>query len=235
VIAILVPVLGRAHQIEPLLASIAAATEEEYRVVFICSPDDPTREVCLKSDADTVTVPWGPNRADFAKKINRAYATVEEEEWYFQAATDLVFHPGWAERALHVAQSSRCGVIGTNDLGNPMVKRGNHSTHILFSRAYIEKFGGTFDGSGAIFSEVYDHQFVDTEFVQTALFRKQFKSSLRSHVEHMHPHWGKGEMDATYEKSERSFREDARIFNERMRRMRRGLGSKPYQNRRIIR
>lgn len=226
-LAILVPVLGREHQIDPLLESIAASTSD-YRVFFICSPSDPVREVCLSRDADTITVPWEPDRADFAKKINCAYGLVEED-WYFQAATDLVFQPGWETRALRMAQTSRCGVIGTNDLGNPSVKRGNHSTHILFSRAYIEEYGGTFDDSGTVFSEVYDHNFCDTEFVQAAILRGQFKSSLRSIVEHMHPHWGKGLMDDTYEKSERLFREDAKIHNERMRRMRRELGTRPQR------
>jgi hypothetical protein len=217
VLAILVPVLGRDHQIEPLLESIAASTESPYRVVFICSPSDPAREICLASDADTVIVPWEPDRADFAKKINLAYNTFEED-WYFQAATDLVFQPGWDTRAFHVARNSRCGVIGTNDLGNPSVQRGHHATHIIFSRAYIEEYGsGTFDGSGAVFSELYDHQFCDTEFIQTAKLRKQFKPSLRSVVEHMHPHWGKGEMDGTYLKSERSYREDAALYSQRMR------------------
>jgi len=232
-IAILVPVLGRPHQIGPLLESIAAATDVDYKVVFICSPSDPTQEVCRDSEADTITVPWEPERADFAKKINCAYRAIEEE-WYFQAATDLVFQEGWASRALHVAQASRCGVIGTNDLGNPAVKKGNHATHIVFSRAYIEEHGGTFDSSGAVFSEVYDHQFCDTEFVQTALSRGQFKPSLRSIVEHMHPHWGKGEMDDTYLKSERSFREDMTIYHQRMQILR-GDSQHRYRSSRIAR
>lgn len=213
---ILVPVLGRAHQIEPLLESIAAATKVDYRVLFICSPNDPAQEVCLASEADTMTVSWEPGRADFAKKINLAYEETNDE-WYFQGATDLVFHPGWDTAALQVARGGLTGVIGTNDLGNAQVKRGIHSTHTLFSRAYIEQYGGTFDGTGAVFSEEYDHQFVDTEFVQTAVLHHQFRPSLRSTVEHMHPHWAKGEMDETYEKSAREYHEDAAIYNQRMR------------------
>ena len=233
-LAILVPVLRREHQIAPLLESLAATTDVDYRVIFICSPSDHGAiEVCLASEGDTITVPWVPDRADFAKKINLAYGMVEEE-WYFQAATDLVFQEKWASRAFHIAQASRCGVIGTNDLGNPLVKKGNHATHIIFSRAYIEQHGGTFDNTGAVFSEVYDHQFVDTEFVQTALRRGQFKPSLRSIVEHMHPHWGKGEMDDTYVKSERSFREDMTLFNQRMR-MLRGVSPTRYRSSRVPR
>lgn len=237
-LAILIPVLGREHQIDSVLQSIERATKIEHRVIFVCSKSDPVRKACLRSSAEVITVPWEPDRADFAQKINRAYE-LTDDEWYFQAATDLKFHPSWAERALQVAGLHKAGVIGTNDLGNPSVKKGNHSTHILFSRSYIEEYGGTYDDSGTVFSTAYDHQFVDTEFVQTALLRRQFRASLRSCVEHMHPHWGKGEMDDTYRKSERSFLEDARVYNARMRKIRTSfgvdVGNKPYRNRRMVR
>lgn len=226
-LAILVPVLGRAHQIEPLLNSIAENTDVDYRVVFICSPDDTeARETCLASEADTITVHWEPDRADFAKKVNLAFETVEEE-WLFQGATDLLFQEKWASRALAIGDKRRVGVVGTNDLGNPLVKRGAHSTHTFFSRSYIEHFGGTFDGSGSVFSVEYDHEFVDTEFIQTAILRRQFQASPRSFVEHLHPHWGKGEMDTTYEKATRGFLDDARIYNARMKICKLQLGQRP--------
>lgn len=224
-IAIIVPVLGRAHQIEPLLANIAEATDVEYRVVFVCSPgDDEARDACIASEADTIVVEWEPGRADFAMKVNRAFRDTEEE-WIFQGATDLRFHQEWASRALRTGEARRVGVVGTNDLGNPLVKRGTHSTHTLFSRAYIDQHGGTFDNSGVVFSEHYQHQFVDTEFIQTAILRKQFAPCIRSVVEHLHPHWNKGEMDETYEKATRDFREDAKIYNNRMRQARRVIGN----------
>lgn len=225
-IAILVPVLGRSQQIKPLLESIHATTGVEHRVIFVCSPGDEATKVCKKTGEETVVVPWEPGRADFARKINLVFPRVSEP-WVFQGATDLKFHPQWAERALHVAEASRIGVVGTNDLGNPSVVRGKHSTHILFSRDYIERFGGTYDNTGIVFSEEYDHQFVDTEFIQTAILRRQFQPCLRSVVEHLHPHWGKGEMDDTYVKSEREFREDAKIFNNRMRQARRFAKQRP--------
>ena len=215
-LAILVPVLGRPHQIGPLLESLARTTTSEYRVVFICSPSDETKEVCLASDGDTIVVPWEPAHADFQKKINLAFDSTEEP-WLFQAATDLVFHPGWDHHALAVATRLGVGVVGTNDMGNPMVKRGKHSTHTLFSRDYIETFGGTYDDTGRVFSEAYNHQFVDTEFIQTAIHRKQFSFSQRSLVEHLHPHWKKGEMDSTYEKATGSWREDQALYVERIR------------------
>ena len=39
-ISIFIPVLGRAHQIKPLLENISATTVAEHTTVFICSPHD---------------------------------------------------------------------------------------------------------------------------------------------------------------------------------------------------
>lgn len=215
-IAILVPLLGRAHQIDPLLTNIAAATSTPHRVVLICSPQDDTRQAARASDADTIVVPWSPGRADYARKLAAGYLATDEP-WLFQGASDLVFHPNWDLAALKAAKAKGRGVVGTNDLGNPLVKRGRHSTHSLISRDYIETYGGTADGTGLIFSEAYDHQYTDNEFIETARRRKQFIFARNSIVEHLHPHWGKAETDPTYEKALRRTKQDMQLFMARRR------------------
>jgi len=214
-IALLVPVLGRAHQIQPLFENISAATQTDHRVIFICSParfDKEAVAACRAiKEAVTLKASWKPGRADYAMKLGLGFHGTDEP-WLFQGATDLVFYAGWDLSALAVARQTNCGVIGTNDLGNPLVKRGRHSTHTLFSREYIEQYGGTADGSGVIFSEAYDHQWTDSEFIETATLRRQFAFARRSVVEHLHPHWGKAEMDETYEKAHRATSNDQKLF-----------------------
>lgn len=214
-IAILVPVLGRAHQIKPLLQSIGSATTTEHRVVFIFSPgDDEPMAEAEGTEAVSILATWAPDRADYAKKLALGFR-LTEEPWLFQGATDLQFYAGWDTNALRLARQSHASVIGTNDLGNPLVKRGQSSTHTLFSREYIEKYGGTADNSGLIFSEAYDHQWTDNEFIDTARLRRQWAFSRRSVVEHMHPHWNKGDMDSTYEKATRATTDDQRLYMRR--------------------
>jgi hypothetical protein len=214
VIALLIPVLGRPQQIKPLLASVAENTSSAHRVVFIFSPGDTAIEEAKDSQALLLTATWQPGKADYAKKLALGFEQTDEP-WLFQGATDLVFYPGWDVYALKLAERTGCGVVGTNDLGNPLVKRGRHSTHSLFARSYITHYGGTSDGTGLIFSEAYDHQWTDSEFIETATRRRQFVFSKRSIVEHLHPHWGKSEMDATYEKAHRSTSHDQRMFMQR--------------------
>jgi len=153
VIDVLVPILGRSPL--EMLKTLWAFTTTPYQVYFICSPNDDQIATCQASGHVTWVVDWEPGRADFAKKINWAFARTNSE-WVFQGADDIRFSPNWDVEALKV--SARAGVIGTNDLHNPSVKAGHSATHILFRRSYIEDYGGTFDGSGAVFSEAYDHQ-----------------------------------------------------------------------------
>lgn len=218
-LVILIPCLGRPQNVKPVVDSIRLATGA-HRILFLCSPGD-TEQISAvkKSGADHIVVPWQSDKADFALKINHAYEHHTDEDWIFQAADDLTFRVGWDRHAINAAERYRVGVVGTNDLGNPLVKRGKHSTHTLFSRAYIEEYGGTFDGSGVVFCELYDHQWTDNEFVETAMQRGQFVSCPRAVVEHMHPHWGKGQMDDTYLKALRATREDRALFGQRMKKI----------------
>ncbi len=211
-IAILVPVLGRAQQIGPLAANLAEVTTNPFTLVCICTPGDEEAIDAAKTHADTTILTTYPaGRADYAKKLALGFAH-SEEEWFFQGATDLVFHGGWDSGALAIARRTGRLVIGTNDLGNPLVMRGQTSTHTLFHRSYIEQWGGTCDGSGLIFSQAYDHQWTDSEFIETAKRRNKFAFAKNSHVEHMHPHWGKAEEDDTYKKAHRATTRDMALF-----------------------
>ena len=146
VIDLLIPVLGRPSNVQPLLDSIVGNTIGPYQIIFICSPgDDEQIEACRKSGYNTWVVEWEPARADYARKINWAFAQTDSE-WIFQGADDIRFSKDWDTKALRYGE--RFSVIGTNDLHNPSVKRGIHSTHILFRRSYIEKYGGTFEDPG---------------------------------------------------------------------------------------
>lgn len=222
-ITIIVPVLGRAHQIQPLLGNIAESTSVDHQVVFVCSPNDTlARQACESSGAQTIIATWGRGAGDFARKVALAYESTQGE-WIFQGATDIEFVPGWDLAALELAGSGAL-VIGTNDEGNPSVVSGQHSTHTLISRSYCDDPGASMDGPGTVFSLAYKHQFVDSELVKLAQSREVWAFSQDSIVRHNHPHWGRSEMDSTYELGLSSFGSDRIMFNER-----RKLWAKPVR------
>lgn len=227
-VRVLVPMLGRAHLVEGLVENLRSTSEAP--VLFICSPGDRDAIVaCNQTGEDVLVVEWQPGRADYAKKINAGYRDTEEP-WVFTGASDLVFRPDWDVHALVVARRTGAGVIGTQDTQNAMVKRGLQSTHSLVSRAYVEEYGGTFDSTGAIYSEAYDHQFVDMELVETAKLRGRWAFSKRSVVEHRHPHWKTAEDDDTYRKAMRQTTQDRRLYVQRMRRFERVEARRPRQS-----
>jgi len=214
VIDILVPVLARPQNAQPLVDSIRENTVVEHRILFLCSPFDVDEiNAVHETGADIHNVNWEAGPGDWAKKINRGYR-LTDYPFMLLGADDLRFHEGWDIEVLRVAEETGAGVIGTNDLGNATVMRGRHSTHPLVRRSYIDN-QGTIDEPGRVLHEGYHHQWVDTELVQTAQMRQQWAFAKQSRVEHLHPFWKKGEMDATYEKALSTSAEDHQHFQER--------------------
>lgn len=217
VIAIIVPILGRAERAQLLLSSIRTSTTVPHRILLVLSPNDPTNPDWKHTGADFIETPWEPGRGDFARKINLGFRETTEP-YVFLGATDLEFTPGWDEAALRVAEATGVGIIGTNDTFNPVVKKGKHATHPLVSRTYIDEMGGTLDGSGEIYCELYDHQCVDNELIEVAQVRDQWAFARDAVVIHHHPMYDNSSaMDATYEKALKKGRDDRVLFMRRRR------------------
>jgi glycosyltransferase involved in cell wall biosynthesis len=205
---IIIPVLGRPHRVAPLLKDIEAATPEPHRALFVADVDDPDEIQALEdAGAEYITVDRPRN---YSAKINAAYRATTEPV-LLAAADDLHFHPGWLTAALAHLSETVC-VVGTNDMGNPRVMKGEHSTHTLFTREYIETRSGVIDRPNTVMNEDYPHDYCDDEFVGTAKARKCFAMAFDSYVEHLHHAWGKGEKDAVYVKAEAMRRTGRRLF-----------------------
>lgn len=194
-VVILVPVLDRPGHVAPLVESITAATPEPHRVVFIATRGD-TAQIDAIHAVPNVDLLQIDEPGTYVRKINAGF-TATTEPLVFAAADDLRFHPGWYPAATaHLTDQIQ--VVGTNDLGNPRVMAGRHATHNLFTRDYIDRRGGTVDGPGLVMHDGYRHWYCDDEFVGTAQRRGVWAFAPDSHVEHLHPIFGKGEMDDTY-------------------------------------
>jgi hypothetical protein len=213
-IDILIPVLGRPHRAAPLVQNIRDTTTEEHTITFLCSPDDAEEtDACTNTGADVWTVGWDPRSADYSRKINHGFS-LTTNEFVFMAADDLTFEPRWDTHALRAANSGPgYDVVGTNDLANAQVRRGQFGTHCLIRRRYVTEKGGTADGGpGTVLHEGYDHNFVDRELCHVAQHRGVFAFARHSHVKHSHPLWRTAPDDPTYRKALRHFRQDQRLF-----------------------
>lgn len=198
-LAILVPVLARPQNVEPLLASIAQTTPP-CRVLFICDPDD-TDEINAVDATGTEKILVNGN---YARKINQGISATSEP-YLFIGADDLRFQPGWAQQAFCKLDPAQ--VIGVNDL---IPRDREHTTHFLVSREYAE--GGQIDGASGLLHEGYEHERVDDELIAVARKRGVYVYAENSHVQHLHPIVGTAPDDPTYEKGRQMRRIDRKRF-----------------------
>lgn len=229
-IAIVVPVLNRPLLAQPLADNIRAATTVDHELWFVCSPKDTGELDAVRATGERhFVVAWDPGHGDFARKVNHAARWVNAD-WVFQAADDVTFEPGWDVAVLACAEATGALVIGTQDSGNPEVKRGRHSTHTLIARSYIKDPGASMDGPGTAFSTAYAHQWCDTELCQLAMARGVWAFCDEARVTHHHPFWaprgrrgaGADGLDDTYRLGMGPAAQDSRVFRRRQRMWTRG-------------
>ena len=212
-IDIIIPTIGRAHQLADVVQNIHAATLTEHRIVFAIERKDTASADAIAKLGECAV--YNTGTANYAGALNTAYRAFRGE-WIFTGADDLVFSHGWDSVAL-AAAGGWFQVIGTNDLLNAHVLKGYHSTHSLVRREYLDAVGGVVDeGPGSFYPECYDHNYCDTEFINTAKMRSRFRPCLDAVVEHLHVSTGKVEADETYLRSIRHYDDDARMYDMRM-------------------
>ena len=208
-VAVIVPVLRRPENAAPFMQSLKASTGLA-NVYAVCSEDDDA-DAWEAAGAKVVRT----DRVSFAMKVNDAYPHTHEP-WVFLVGDDVRFYSGWLDHAQLVAGNSGAKVIGTNDLGNDRVTSGEHATHMMIARDYIDETGASWDGPGIICHEGYRHWFVDDELVTAAKQRNVWAPALGSIVEHLHPAWGKAETDDTYVRGQRYAERDQHTFTGRL-------------------
>jgi GT2 family glycosyltransferase len=215
---VIVPVLHRPQNVRPLMESLRASTGLAT-AWFVGEEDDNEEHVEVVANGGQ----WisGPNAHTFAEKVNLAYRRLAMQgnpmgaPWVLLVGDDVRFRPGWLDHAQDVARRYDAKVVGTNDLANPRVVRGEHATHPLISRAYIDEHGASWDGPGVVCHDGYHHWHVDDEIVVAAKQRGVFQAAMGSQVEHLHPIAGKAEMDDVYRLGEKHAAADQELFARR--------------------
>ena len=206
---ILVPMLGRAHTIGPLLESVQKSTPGAH-VLWLCTDGDAEVLADLHGrKADLMT--FRPRTSgDYAHKINAGIrATIEP--LILMGACDIAPQPGWFEAAT-AKLSGRVQVVGTNDKGNPRTAKG-HSTHTLMTREYAQL--PTINGEPGPLYEGYSHEYVDHELVGTARQRGVYAHAADAVITHLHPMWGKADWDDSYRAQQERMRASAGRFRAR--------------------
>lgn len=214
-VAVLVPVMRRPHRAEPFMQSLRATTGLA-RAYAVADADDLDTIAAWKAAGATVlTGVWDEPGGTFAQKLNAGYQGTREP-WMFLVGDDVRFHPGWLDRAQYMAQATGAKVVGVNDLGNERTRKGEHATQVLVARDYVDEQGASWDGPGVFCHDGYGHWFVDDEIVVAAKQRQTFALALDAVVEHLHPLFGKAEMDEVYTLGQQRIEADRALFAARL-------------------
>jgi hypothetical protein len=184
-LVVLCPTRGRPRALAPLAQAFAAVTTG-YRMLFIVDDDD--RE--SQAAADLTGEDWiVSTKTGFPAKVNLGIRH-STEPLIFLGSDDVKPHPHWRERA-EAAMTDELAYVSCNDLGNKEVMRGDYATMVLVARWYAEL-------DEEFYPECYLHNAVDLEASALAKKRGAFVYVPDAIVEHLHPNYGKAEMDETY-------------------------------------
>jgi hypothetical protein len=216
---VIVPVLHRPENVAPFMQSLRASTGLAT-AWFVCEPDDDEEIDAIEDAGGIALIDRVGKSHTFAEKVNFAHewigeAVTDPAPWLLLVGDDVRFRPAWLDHALDVARRYGSNVVGTNDLCNPRVMRGEHATHPLIRRSYVDEVGASWDGPGNVCHEGYKHWFVDDEIVVAAKQRGTFQAALGSQVEHLHPMNGGAAMDEVYAAGEKNAEQDRRRFEQR--------------------
>jgi hypothetical protein len=217
--AVLVPVLGRPEHAEPFMASLRASTGLARAYALVDIGDDDAKLAWKQAGATVLPMVNHGRPGTFAEKVNAGYRATSTgpaaEPWLLLVGSDVRFHPGWLDHAQAAAQGDRYHVVGTNDLANPRVMAGDHATHPLIRRSYVDEVGASWDGPGVVAHEGYRHWFVDDEIVTAAKQRGVWTPALASRVEHLHPLFGGREADEVDALGQSHVTDDKALFERR--------------------
>jgi hypothetical protein len=174
--------------------------------------DDILKNVAETCDAKVLFL--GEEYPSYATAVNAGWKQTEAR-YLMTSDDDTAYREGWLDKCL-AEMGDGISVVGTNDLHNPFVLHGEHSTHSLFDRRYIEKVGATWDGGpGSFLHEGYDHNYTDSEAIEVARARKVFAPCLEAICEHRHFEWGMREQDGVTRRTRRRWHADWALFMER--------------------
>lgn len=209
-------------------------------VTAVANVDDQgTADAWRRAGANVITFVGHPGSYGQKANIVARWPSRVETPWMFLVGDDVCFHPGWLKNALTDLPDTAC-VVGVSEIGpNAVLDRGRispeyeatlrsaeHTNHFLLRMDYVRDRGASWDGPGTI-AGPYRHWFTNNELSLIARQRGAWVARPDSIVEHLHPYFGRGEMDDVYRIGEEHAAADQALWLQRVERFAPELLARP--------
>jgi hypothetical protein len=187
--------MGRPRLLFPLVWNIARTTPAGiFRIYFVVNADDTVTQHAVIGIEGALHMVLTQKKG-YPAAVN-AGVRASHERLIAIVNDDVKFHDGWWDGLRKVLRPN-ISVVATNDL-SPHTTNGDACTQPVVRRDYIEVLGGSWGEPGVAMHEGYFHNFSETELFVVAIQRGAAVFAPECVIEHVHPDWGKAEMDDTY-------------------------------------
>lgn len=212
-LAIFLPTYKRPGSLQRVATNIEEATTTSFTLYFGLERDDHAGIAAAKATGHKVVInrfwDYQGNWHGYSNTIQTMYE-VSKEPFLIHANDDFLFHHNWNEVPLAMFDRPDLMVVGLKQ-----TEGDTHGSAIsMFRRKYIEDMSGVIDMPNRVFYP-YNHNYIDTEFTQTAQFRNVWAQCDPRVITHLHPGFTGAPKDATYLKNEATVHLDQETFEGR--------------------
>lgn len=206
-IDILLPTYKRPSELQRIATNIEDTTHNKFALWFGLEADDYDGQLAAVATGHNMRInQYAPSYS------NTIQALYESSKFPFiiHANDDFEFHQDWDITPLSMFERKDLMVVGLKQ-----TEGDDHGSAIsLFRRKYIEEQSGVVDMPNRIFYP-YNHNYVDTEFTQTAQSRNVWAICEPRVITHLHPGFTGRLKDQTFLKNEAMVNVDNATFESR--------------------
>lgn len=206
-LAIWCPTYKRPHKLPALVRNIEETTLNPFTLYFGVELEDTDSYYAARSTGHEVVV----NRYEpgYSNTIQTMYEDSVEPLW-IHINDDFEFVPHWDEVPVSMFDREDLMVVGLRQREEDQ----DGSAICMARRSYIKEQSGVIDIPNRVFY-TYHHNYIDTEFTQTAQKRGVWAKCDPLVIRHNHPGFNGGQKDETYLKNDRTAGSDQQTFEGR--------------------
>lgn len=205
-IGIFCPTYKRPDVLAKLAKNIENTTKSSFTLYFGLEKEDKQSIKAAKATKHKVII--NKYEQGYSNTIQSIYEA-SKEPFIIHINDDFEFTQNWDEIPLSMFEGNIM-VVGLRQTEADT----QASAISIFKRQYIEEQSGVIDIPNRVFYP-YNHNYIDTEFTQTAQKRRVWVKCDPLVIHHLHPGFTGKDKDETYKKNDLTYEADERTFNGR--------------------